>query len=408
MFNILSLGSVPGTAVGGSQQAGLPSGPGSRGDDAGAGFALPSQTETEVNADQSAAAEEAVAVDVTDPDDLALPLVPEIQVQPSTPVVGALRVALDLDAASPSVAAVTGDVAVDVPDADADAAVGTVPVAEIAGDSEPFVEPVPETEAAPEVGPVQDAAPRAPLATQAVAAPTTVAPIAPMAAASLAEDPAQMAAPVTAAALDDAGSPAAPAQANATDASSIADRQMADVAGFENLVDEGSTTQAARAQMPEAEIEPARIREPAAARQPAPAAETARPEPSALTRNVLERLEEVQLGDGITRILLRPRGMGVLEFDLSTMVDGRMRVAIRVENPMLLDALKADGGALGQFLDERGFDMSQGEPELERYTPPEAGDTNETDDASGTQSATAIAEQPRPTVRGTGLVDIIT
>lgn len=97
-----------------------------------------------------------------------------------------------------------------------------------------------------------------------------------------------------------------------------------------------------------------------------------RAEPSALQRNLLDRLSEVQLEEGRSRFLLRPRGLGVVEIDLTRLVDGRMQVVLRLENPMVLDGLRAEAGQLGAWLEERGFDLGGSTPEFATWEGPEA------------------------------------
>lgn len=121
-------------------------------------------------------------------------------------------------------------------------------------------------------------------------------------------------------------------------------------------------------------FEPLRQAADAPAPAPAPAPIPAPPAPRQtppLLRNVLDRLSEVEIAEGKTRLLLRPKGMGVLEIDVARQIDGRLHLLIRAENPLLLDALRRESGAMSDFLGTRGFDLSGGEPELSRYTPPE-------------------------------------
>jgi len=89
-----------------------------------------------------------------------------------------------------------------------------------------------------------------------------------------------------------------------------------------------------------------------------------RAEPSALQRNLLDRLSEVSLEEGRSRFLLRPRGLGTVEIDLTRLMDGRMQVVLRLENPMVLEGLRAEADQLGAWLEERGFDLGGEAPEF--------------------------------------------
>ena len=103
-----------------------------------------------------------------------------------------------------------------------------------------------------------------------------------------------------------------------------------------------------------------------------PKAAPQRPELPPLVRNVIERMEEVNLQEGNTRVLLKPQGLGLLEIDMSSAPDGRMNLTIRAENPMVLEALKQESGALSLFMGQKGFDLSGGEPQLDQYQRPKA------------------------------------
>ncbi|RRH75789.1 flagellar hook-length control protein FliK [Falsigemmobacter faecalis] len=96
-----------------------------------------------------------------------------------------------------------------------------------------------------------------------------------------------------------------------------------------------------------------------------------RAEPSALQRNLLDRLSEVNLEEGRSRFLLRPRGLGVVEIDLTRLMGGRMQVVLRLENPMVLDGLRAEADQLGAWLEERGFDLGGDTPEFAAWEAPE-------------------------------------
>lgn len=119
----------------------------------------------------------------------------------------------------------------------------------------------------------------------------------------------------------------------------------------------------------------------------APPAAPARAAPPPLLRNVLDRLSEVEIAEGKTRLLLRPKGLGVLEIDIARQLGGRLQLVIRAENPLLLEALRQESGAMSAYLGERGFDLSGGEAELGRWRPPAA-------EAEAEGAAQALEEEP--------------
>ncbi|GEM_PF-2944269 len=148
----------------------------------------------------------------------------------------------------------------------------------------------------------------------------------------------------------------------------------------------------------------AQAKEPAAFDKPvaqgpvgAPAAENKAPA-SPLVRNILDRMQELEVSEGKTRILLRPQGMGALEIDILRQADGRIHLAIKVENPMVLDALRNESSALSSFMGEKGFDLSNGGPDLSSYHRPTQGDediSSDAPDAEVTEIETALLDGER-------------
>lgn len=129
----------------------------------------------------------------------------------------------------------------------------------------------------------------------------------------------------------------------------------------------------------------------------APAAEDKAPA-SPLVRNILDRMQELEVSEGKTRILLRPQGMGALEIDILRQADGRIHLAIKVENPMVLDALRNESSALSSFMGEKGFDLSNGGPDLSSYRRPTQGDEDigtDEPDAEATVIETALLDGER-------------
>lgn len=111
---------------------------------------------------------------------------------------------------------------------------------------------------------------------------------------------------------------------------------------------------------PEAASEHAEVQpgfEPASARseaqpvspQPAQALASARFR-SPLARSVATQLSGASLEEGSVTIRLRPQGMGVIEIEIARGAQGQMEIAMRVQNPMVLDALRTERSALSDLL----------------------------------------------------------
>jgi len=77
----------------------------------------------------------------------------------------------------------------------------------------------------------------------------------------------------------------------------------------------------------------------------------------ALSRHVSRQLRLPAGGEVRTQITLRPDGLGTVEVDLTTDPSGRLSVLLRVENPAVLQALRADRDLLLMSLDQTGMDL---------------------------------------------------
>ncbi|KAF0674653.1 flagellar hook-length control protein FliK [Profundibacterium mesophilum] len=81
------------------------------------------------------------------------------------------------------------------------------------------------------------------------------------------------------------------------------------------------------------------------------------PQPSGFARNLASQIKGTSFAEGRTRIELAPRGLGEIEVDLQTDDAGRMRVVIRAENPVVLNAMRMDRDhILGMLGDQGTFD----------------------------------------------------
>lgn len=86
------------------------------------------------------------------------------------------------------------------------------------------------------------------------------------------------------------------------------------------------------------------------------------------------QIRAAQPSDGVTRIALSPRGLGEIEIDMKRDSSGRLNVVLRVENPMVLAALRNDhlrltdmfatpGGGAQPSLDFESFANRDGQPQ---------------------------------------------
>jgi flagellar hook-length control protein FliK len=72
-------------------------------------------------------------------------------------------------------------------------------------------------------------------------------------------------------------------------------------------------------------------------------------------------------GETRTHITLRPDGLGTVEIDLTTDPSGRLSVLLRVENPAVLQALRADRDLLLTSLDQTGRDLGGAQLDFEGF-----------------------------------------
>lgn len=98
----------------------------------------------------------------------------------------------------------------------------------------------------------------------------------------------------------------------------------------------------------------ARDRPAAAAAAPAPAPAAPQRPATPLVRAVAAQLADLPLEDGRVRLQLKPHGMGLIEVELIRDMAGRQEIAIRVQNPMVLEALRAERGAMQELLAGHG------------------------------------------------------
>lgn len=90
----------------------------------------------------------------------------------------------------------------------------------------------------------------------------------------------------------------------------------------------------------------------AAAAQSGPAAQVPA---AAFAGFVSTQIRSAGVQDGVTRIALQPRGLGEIEVDMRRDDSGRLNVVLRVENPMVLAALRGDQARLAEILSASGM-----------------------------------------------------
>lgn len=90
---------------------------------------------------------------------------------------------------------------------------------------------------------------------------------------------------------------------------------------------------------------------------------------AALTRHVAGQIRLPEEGESRTRVILRPDGLGAVEVDLRTDPSGRLSVLLRVENPAVLQALRADRDGLLMSLEQSGLDLDGSQLGFEGFGP---------------------------------------
>lgn len=138
--------------------------------------------------------------------------------------------------------------------------------------------------------------------------------------------------------------------------------------------------------------------------------EGARP-PSELQQNLMGQIRKTSFSEGTTRIELTPRGLGGLEIELQPAEAGKLRVVIRAENPMVLQALRSDGDTLMSMLGGRGSGQNGAELDFQQSGRNAGGHTfGQTAGSSAEEEeevAAPVAERTGA-IAGDGRLDIFT
>lgn len=144
---------------------------------------------------------------------------------------------------------------------------------------------------------------------------------------------------------------------------------------------------AAASEVAEAPSEKEAPREAEARSRPAPAAGFRSP----LAANVASQLQGHDLRDGAVTIRLKPHGMGLIEVEIARNARGDNEVLLRVQNPMVLEALRGERQAMADIL------SGQGGLSMELFLPDQEKQRQEQKKASGASTGLAPEQgEPEP------------
>ncbi|KAA9009978.1 flagellar hook-length control protein FliK [Histidinibacterium aquaticum] len=181
------------------------------------------------------------------------------------------------------------------------------------------------------------------------------------------------------------------------------------VAAFANAAD--GTAQRPASEVPELARPVEGLSRPAVAEPTTPnASQPPASNPAAFANRIAAQIKSVGVGEGRTLVQLRPDGLGQIEVEVTRGEEGALRIVMKVENPVVLQALRTDRDMLLSVLGEAGSDVAEGE--LEFGTFGGGRDDGGTDrDESEPGDMGAILETPgvaRTEVLEDGRVDILT
>lgn len=114
---------------------------------------------------------------------------------------------------------------------------------------------------------------------------------------------------------------------------------------------------------------------------------------SPLVRNVAAQLANLPLEDGYLKLQLKPQGMGLIEVELIRDMAGRQEIAIRVQNPMVLEALRAERGAMLELLAAHGHSDGLQLDLFQKGSSKGRGERDEAAPAQGALASTASGEE---------------
>ncbi|MEY8799558.1 hypothetical protein AB9K35_04460 [Leisingera sp. XS_AS12] len=177
-------------------------------------------------------------------------------------------------------------------------------------------------------------------------------------------------------------------------------------------------------QLQDATILPQQMR--LAAVQPAMSPEAPQPAPqpnSPIVRQVVDQLVQIPTETGTATIRLKPHGMGVIEISVDRAADGRLEVDMRVQNPLVLEAMRNERSAISHLFQPSGgnsggslnMDLFQpgtgrgGQGQQQGQTPRTADGSSEGPDrAESLDNSGPDDNAPRSQARSAGGLNILT
>lgn len=166
-----------------------------------------------------------------------------------------------------------------------------------------------------------------------------------------------------------------------------------------------------------ADLDPTSLRA-ALADQARPTPESSAPQrpSSPIVQKVAEQIAKVASESGTTIIRLKPYGMGTIEISVDRSKAGRLDVEMRVQNPMVLDAMRNERGAISHLFNagsgQAGGTLSmdllhsgngRSDPEQRREAPSGAAAQTEEEDEAPETPSTPVKSAP-----DTGALNILT
>ncbi|WP_154667724.1 hypothetical protein [Leisingera caerulea] len=148
------------------------------------------------------------------------------------------------------------------------------------------------------------------------------------------------------------------------------------------------------------------------------------PQPnSPIVRQVVDQLVQIPTETGTATIRLKPHGMGVIEISVDRAADGRLEVDMRVQNPLVLEAMRNERSAISHLFQPSGgnsggslnMDLFQpgtgrgGQGQQQGQTPRTADGSSEGPDrAESLDNSGPDDNAPRSQARSAGGLNILT
>jgi hypothetical protein len=162
-------------------------------------------------------------------------------------------------------------------------------------------------------------------------------------------------------------------------------------------------------------MSPIRKSEAASATFAAPARESTTAQ-SPMVQKVVDQIAKIPNTDGTTTIKLTPHGMGSVEITVEKMSNGRIDVELRVQNPLVLEAMRNERGAISHLFSSQGNNAG-GSLSMELMNSgggQQSRDDKASSDAGKTSETGVTDEEPEETIEtpriqgGSGSLNILT